>query len=119
NLRTLRSIPLTLRGEDWPKVLDVRGEVFLPHAGFAALNAHQVETGGKLFANPRNAAAGALRQLDPGITATRPLEIFVYGWGEIAGDEPWARQSEALKRLRDWGLRVCPEFRVVARVEGL
>lgn len=119
NLRTLRSIPLALRGEDWPDVLDVRGEVFLPHAGFAQLNAHQAETGGKQFANPRNAAAGALRQLDPAVTASRPLEIFVYGWGEISGDEPWARQSEALERLRDWGLRVCPEHRVVAGVEGL
>lgn len=119
NLRTLRSVPLKLRGTGWPRTLEVRGEVFMPRRGFEQLNARQQEAGEKLFANPRNAAAGALRQLDPAITATRPLELFCYGWGEVAGELPWQLQSEALARFREWGLRVCPESAVVANVDGL
>ena len=119
NLRTLRSVPLKLRGDGHPKRLEVRGEVYMPRKGFEAMNARQAEAGDKVFANPRNAAAGALRQLDPAITATRPLEIYCYGWGEVSGELPWSRQSEALERFRAWGLRVCPEHRVVDNVDGL
>ncbi|MCA1797998.1 MAG: NAD-dependent DNA ligase LigA [Xanthomonadaceae bacterium] len=119
NLRTLRSVPLKLRGTGWPQTLEVRGEVFMPRRGFEQLNARQQEAGEKLFANPRNAAAGALRQLDPSITATRSLELFCYGWGEVADELPWKLQSEALACFREWGLRVCPESAVVANVDGL
>jgi DNA ligase (NAD+) len=106
NVRTIRSIPLTLRGSGWPRRLEVRGEVLLSHAGFAALNAAQRERGAKTFANPRNAAAGSLRQLDPGMTAERPLEIFCYGVGLVDGGPIGERQSDILRRLREWGLRV-------------
>lgn len=116
NLRTLRSVPLKLRGAGWPATFEVRGEVFMPKHGFEALNRRQADAGDKLFANPRNAAAGALRQLDPAITASRPLELFCYGWGEVAGDLPWHRQSGALACFREWGLRVCPE---ATRVDGV
>lgn len=119
NLRTLRSIPLHMRGEEWPEVMEVRGEVFMPRKGFEALNQRQAEAGEKIFANPRNAAAGSLRQLDPRITASRPLEIFCYGWGDISGSEPWSRQSEAVEQFRQWGLRVCPELKRVTGVQGL
>ncbi len=119
NLRTLRSIPLHLRGDGWPDVVEVRGEVFMPRKGFEAMNRRQAEAGEKVFANPRNAAAGSLRQLDPRITASRPLEIFCYGWGEVSGPEPWARQSEAMERFRQWGLRVCPQLQRVTGVQGL
>lgn len=84
-VRTIRSVPLRLRGADWPPRLEVRGEVFLPKTGFAAINAQARKEGGKTFANPRNAAAGSLRQLDPGITAQRPLTMLCYGLGAVEG----------------------------------
>ncbi|WP_132445235.1 NAD-dependent DNA ligase LigA [Pseudomonas aeruginosa] len=88
NVRTIRNVPLKLHGEGWPEILEVRGEVFMSKAGFEALNAKAVETGGKTFANPRNAAAGSLRQLDSKITASRPLEFCAYGFGQVSGTLP-------------------------------
>ena len=112
NMRTLRSLPLALRGEA-PDLVEVRGEVFMPLAGFAKLNETQQAAGLKTFVNPRNAAAGGLRQLDPRITATRPLDAFFYGIGALEGGREPATQSEALRRLGEWGLRTSPLSRTV------
>ena len=84
NMRTIADIPGELKGRNVPEVFEVRGEVYMRHADFAALNERQAEKGGKTFANPRNAAAGSLRQLDPAITASRPLRFFAWGWGETS-----------------------------------
>jgi DNA ligase (NAD+) len=118
NIRTIQSIPLKLIGDDIPPVLEVRGEVYMPKSGFDALNQRALEKGEKTFANPRNAAAGSLRQLDPRITAERPLEIYCYGWGEIEGWNLPASHSAVLQQLRDWGLRVCPEIDIVQGAQG-
>jgi len=105
NARTIGDIPTRLHGA--PRVLEVRGEVYMHHDDFKALNARQAERGAKTFANPRNAAAGSLRQLDPHITAARPLRFFAYGWGEVS--EPLAEgQFAALARLGDMGFRINP-----------
>jgi DNA ligase (NAD+) len=105
NLRTLASIPKTLRGSHWPDVLEVRGEVYMERAGFFAVNAAREAAGEPVFANPRNVAAGSLRQLDPAVTARRPLKFFAYAWGEVSA--PFARtHSDALARFRDWGFPV-------------
>jgi DNA ligase (NAD+) len=107
NARTVQDIPAALAGSGWPEICEVRGEVYLSHADFAAINARQEAAGKPLFANPRNAAAGSLRQLDPGITASRPLKFFAYAWGELSA--PIAeRQSGALQRFASWGLPVNP-----------
>ncbi|MEN8169155.1 MAG: NAD-dependent DNA ligase LigA [Pseudomonadota bacterium] len=118
NVRTIDSVPLKLLGQDFPKVLEVRGEVYMPKAGFDALNARQREKGEKSFANPRNAAAGSLRQLDPKITATRPLTMYCYGVGVVEGSAMPTTHSATIDRLKGWGLRVCPELKVVQGVEG-
>lgn len=105
NARTIDDIPTRLTGA--PQVLEVRGEVYMHHEDFAALNARQADVGGKTFANPRNAAAGSLRQLDPRVTASRPLRFFAYGWGELS--EPLAgTQADALERLRALGFAINP-----------
>ncbi|MGB5301191.1 MAG: NAD-dependent DNA ligase LigA [Thiogranum sp.] len=106
NVRTIHSVPLRLIGDGYPDRLEVRGEVIISHAGFHALNEHAQQQGQKLFANPRNAAAGSLRQLDPKVTARRPLEMYCYGVGLAAGGSLPQRHSEILQRLRGWGLRV-------------
>ncbi|HEY8214324.1 MAG TPA: NAD-dependent DNA ligase LigA [Methylocystis sp.] len=106
NVRTVAEIPQRLRG-DHSDVLEVRGEVYMTHKDFAALNARQQESGKTLFANPRNAAAGSLRQLDPKITAERPLHFFAYGWGE-ASALPAKTQKGVLEALRGYGLPVNP-----------
>lgn len=116
NVRTIASLPLRLIGNDWPPVLEVRGEVFMPRRGFDALNARQRERGEKEFANPRNAAAGSLRQLDPRITAKRPLAIFCYGLGLVEGHPMSDSHADNMHRLKDWGLPVSPELKLV---EGL
>ena len=109
NARTVADIPQTLA--DAPSLLEVRGEVYMSHADFAALNAAQAEAGARTFANPRNAAAGSLRQLDPSITAARPLRFFAYAWGALS--EPLAAtQSSALDRLASLGFAVNPETRL-------
>ena len=117
NVRTLRSVPLRLNGTA-PADLEVRGEVFMPYAGFRRLNAVAAAAGDKLFVNPRNAAAGALRQLDPAVTARRPLTVFFYGVGLWRGGEEPAGHRQLLQQLADWGLRVNPETRVVNGVQG-
>lgn len=117
NIRTLRAVPLRLRGV-FPREIEVRGEVFMPYAGFKRMNAAAAERGEKVFANPRNAAAGSLRQLDPKITATRPLDIFFYGVGQWQGDAPPATQTDLLQQFAQWGLRTNPEIRRVAGAAG-
>ncbi|GMR18305.1 MAG: NAD-dependent DNA ligase LigA [Gammaproteobacteria bacterium] len=119
NVRTIKSVPLRLRGSDYPGLLEVRGEVFISLAGFEALNAQQKKKGEKLFANPRNAAAGSLRQLDPKITAARPLEIFCYALGQVKPEHKVPKTHyRILMQLRQWGLRVCPEVSLVKGVKG-
>ncbi len=118
NIRTIASVPLRLMGGDFPDVLEVRGEVYIPKAGFAALNRHQLKKGEKLFVNPRNAAAGSLRQLDPKITATRPLEICCYGVGAVDEGALPESQYEILARLKEWGLRTSPEAQQVNGAAG-
>ncbi|MBK6348942.1 MAG: NAD-dependent DNA ligase LigA [Proteobacteria bacterium] len=117
NVRAIRSVPLQLRGGK-PPVLEARGEVFMTRNSFEALNLRQAGRGDKTFANPRNAAAGSLRQLDPAITAERSLDLFVYGVGAIEGWAAPQRHSEILAALRQLGLRTCPEIAVVDGVDG-
>ncbi|MBM5812996.1 MAG: NAD-dependent DNA ligase LigA [Gammaproteobacteria bacterium] len=119
NVRTIRSVPLRLSGRGWPALLEARGEVFLPLAGFAALNQRAAAQGEKTFVNPRNAAAGSLRQLDPRLAASRPLAVFFYGIGRVEGGEVAGRHSAILQQLRSWGLRTAPQARVVQGVRGL
>ena len=105
NVKTIKDIPRKLHGKGWPEVLEVRGEVFMSDEDFLRLNEQQEEARGKLFANPRNAAAGGLRQLDPEVTAHRPLRFFAYAWGEVSA--PIAQtQWEARHKLREWGFRL-------------
>jgi DNA ligase (NAD+) len=118
NLRTMRSVPLRLVG-DVPALVEVRGEVFMGDAGFARMNREALARGDKTFVNPRNAAAGSLRQLDPAITATRPLEAFFYGIGAIEGGSLPPTHGGFVALLRTWGLRTCPETRVATGVSGL
>ncbi len=118
NLKTLKEIPRRLQGEGWPDVIEVRGEVYLGHAEFAALNEAAVAAGEKTYANPRNAAAGSLRQIDSSITAKRPLRFFAYAWGYLSA--PFAQtQWEALGKLKAWGFQTTPEARRVVGAEGL
>ncbi|WP_339524075.1 NAD-dependent DNA ligase LigA [Pseudomonas sp. EA_35y_Pfl2_R111] len=117
NVRTIRNVPLKLQGEGWPQMLEVRGEVFMPKAGFEELNARQAESGGKTFANPRNAAAGSLRQLDPKITASRPLEFCCYGVGQISGELP-DTQVGMLEQLKAWGIPISRELKLAKGVQA-
>jgi DNA ligase (NAD+) len=114
NLRTLGEIPHRLGGGGWPQVIEVRGEVYLGHEEFAALNTAAQEAGQRTYANPRNAASGSLRQIDPRITAARPLRFFAYAWGSLS-DAFAQTQWQALEMFRDWGFQVAP---LAARVEG-
>ena len=118
NLRTIKALPLKLRGAHVPRVLEVRGEVFMPLAGFERFNREALARGEKTLVNPRNAAAGSLRQLDPRMTAARPLDLFIYGVGYVEGGEMPGHHSEMLKMLRGFGFKVCPQTRVVESVEG-
>ncbi|MBU4681279.1 NAD-dependent DNA ligase LigA [Cedecea davisae] len=112
NVRTIRAIPLKLTGENIPRRVEVRGEVFLPQAGFEKINEDARRTGGKVFANPRNAAAGSLRQLDPRVTAKRPLTFFCYGVGLLEGGELPASHMERLQQFKAWGLPVSDRIRL-------
>jgi DNA ligase (NAD+) len=113
NVRTIRQIPLRLAGAA-PEVLEVRGEIYMRRDAFEALNERQRAIGGKNFVNPRNTAAGAVRQLDPAIAAQRPLSFFAYGLGEVTGWDLPATHFETLQRLSEMGLPVC-EHRALAR----
>ncbi|MDD2884299.1 MAG: NAD-dependent DNA ligase LigA [Dechloromonas sp.] len=119
NLRTLRCLPLRLQGSGWPSRLEVRGEVLMFKADFERLNARQRAQGDKAFVNPRNAAAGSLRQLDSRITARRPLSFFAYGLGLGATAVDVRTQGEMLDRLASWGFPVAAERRVVTGAAGL
>jgi len=118
NVRTIETIPLRLVGKGFPSLLEVRGEVIMSRSGFEKLNQQQRDRDEKTFANPRNAAAGSLRQLDSGITATRPLSFYCYGVGKIDGGQLPVTQLAVLEQLRDWGLRLNPEVRAVTGVKG-
>jgi len=117
NVRTIRAVPLTLRGSDPPELLEVRGEIFMTRSGFAELNRRLADNGEKTFVNPRNAASGSLRQLDPGITAQRPLHFFCYQSATTDGLP--SRHSEILAVLRELGLPVSPEAKSVRGLSGL
>jgi DNA ligase (NAD+) len=116
NLRTLTSVPKQLSGKGWPDVVEIRGEVYMERDGFFAVNAEREAAGEPVFANPRNVAAGSLRQLDPAITARRPLKFFAYAWGEA--NAPFARtHDDALKRFSEWGFTVNPRSRLCRGVD--
>lgn len=119
NLRTIKAIPMRLRGDGWPDVLEVRGEVYMPLEAFRAYNARALESGGKVLANPRNGAAGSLRQLDPRLTAQRPLAFYAYAVGRVEGGELPPTHSQTLARLREWGFPVSSLNQVVAGTDGL
>ena len=118
NLRTLEDIPHRLSGKGWPEVIEIRGEVYAPLAEFEAFNRAAEEAGTRTYANPRNFAAGSLRQIDPTVTAKRPLKFFAYAWGEVSA--PFAQtQSEALEKLRSWGFTTNDRSKRVEDAEGL
>ena len=118
NAQTVADIPETLSGTDWPQRIDVRGEVYMSHADFRALNAREGELGRKTFANPRNAAAGSLRQIDSAVTRSRPLRFFAYAWGETS--EVFAdTQSEAIAAFKRWGFVVNDRFEASDTIDGL
>ena len=118
NVRTIDAIPLRLMAQDWPRRLEVRGEVYMPKAGFEAMNQQALAKGEKAFVNPRNAAAGSLRQLDPQVTAKRPLAMYCYALGIVEQGQLPEQHYATLQRLKDWGLPVCPEIRKVKGAEG-
>lgn len=111
NVRTIEDVPRRLQGKHVPAVVEARGEIYMSHADFKRLNEEQSANEGKIFANPRNAAAGSLRQLDPSITATRPLRFFAYAWGEMS-DMPSDTQAGMVALFQAWGLPVNPEMRI-------
>ncbi|MBE0439380.1 MAG: NAD-dependent DNA ligase LigA [Gammaproteobacteria bacterium] len=116
NVRTIPTVPLKLVGDTLPDVVEIRGEIFMPKDGFDKLNQAQLAAGKKPFVNPRNAAAGSLRQLDSKITASRPLAMYCYGIGEIKGIPAPESHSDAMTQLEQWGCRISPELQ---QVEGL
>jgi DNA ligase (NAD+) len=118
NVMTIAAIPRQLLGDDVPEVCEVRGEIYLSHADFQALNAEQEKAGDKVFANPRNAAAGSLRQLDPEVTARRPLRFFAYTWGEMS-QLPARTQSEMVACFAHWGLPTNPRMKRCVSLEEL
>jgi len=117
NVRTIRAIPLRLRGDNIPARLEVRGEIFMTQHGFETLNEEARRSDGKVFANPRNAAAGSLRQLDPRITAKRPLTFFCYGFGLLEGGEMPHSHMERLQQFKAWGLPVSDRIKLVHNAE--
>jgi DNA ligase (NAD+) len=118
NLKTIAALPLRLRTTDAPRILEVRGEVYMPLAGFERFNKEAVARGEKPYINPRNAAAGSLRQLDPRMTAARPLDLFIYGVGFVDGGELPTHHMETLTLLRRWGFKICPQSALVESIDG-
>ncbi|WP_096085921.1 NAD-dependent DNA ligase LigA [Agaribacterium haliotis] len=117
NVKTINSVPLKLSGEHWPDLFEVRGEVYMPLKGFAELNQQALQNGQKTFVNPRNAAAGSLRQLDSKITANRPLEFCAYSVGFVEGAHFADSHSSALAKLKQWGFLISPLLKRVASIE--
>jgi DNA ligase (NAD+) len=117
NVRTIRDIPLRLTGGGYPARFEVRGEVFMPKKGFLALNERSRQNGDKIFVNPRNAAAGSLRQLDPKMTAGRPLCFYCYGYGSFPEDQLPAAQHELMNLFKSWGIPMSPELLVLQGVD--
>ena len=118
NLRTIKNLPLQLQGDHYPELIEIRGEVYMPKAGFIKLNQHAREHNEKTFANPRNAAAGSLRQLDSRITAKRPLALCAYSLGYGANDLEFKTQEDILKQLKAWGFALTPETQLVKSIEA-
>ena len=118
NIRTVKTIPRQLHGSGWPRVLEVRGEIYMGLEDFERFNEAQKAADAKVFANPRNASAGSLRQLDPGVTARRPLAWFCYGTGLIEGGDIADTQTGTIERLKTWGLPVNPEVELVTDAQG-
>ena len=118
NIRTIPSVPLTLRGDDYPDLVEVRGEVYMPKAGFEQLNRRLSEQGEKTFVNPRNAAAGSLRQKKSTVTAKRPLELCAYSMAVTDDSLLPETHWESLQRVRGWGFRINPEMRTAKGVEA-
>lgn len=118
NIKTLKTVPQRLSGSGRPQMIEIRGEVYMERRDFFALNAEREKTGKPIFANPRNSAAGSLRQLDPTITASRPLKFFAYAWGDVS-ERFAATHWEALGRFRDWGFAVNPLSRLCHGVDEL
>lgn len=118
NVRTIPTIPLKLTGSGYPERIEVRGEIYMPKAGFELLNQRATATGQKPFVNPRNAAAGSLRQLDPKITASRPLEMCSYSVGIVSGGELASEHAAILTQLKEWGFKLNPLLAVVDGVDG-
>ncbi|EKO3895747.1 NAD-dependent DNA ligase LigA [Vibrio metschnikovii] len=117
NVRTIKSIPLKLSGTGWPSRIEVRGEVFMPKEGFERMNAQALKKGQKVFVNPRNAAAGSLRQLDSRITAKRPLAFYAYSVGVVEGAELSTSHYDRFLQLKSWGLPVSPETQRVENAQ--
>ena len=111
NLRTIREVPLRLRGTGWPALVEIRGEVYIPFSAFERMNEARVAAGEPVFANPRNAAAGALRQLDPEVSRARPLRFFAYAASAVEGTLPVRLQTDLLDRLAEWGMPIAPQRR--------
>ena len=119
NVKTIKNVPLVLMGDDYPQRIEVRGEIYMPKAGFEKLNQHARENDEKVFANPRNAAAGSLRQLDSAVTATRPLEFCAYSLGVVSEEVALPQtHSDILKCINRWGLKINPEMDVVQGIEA-
>ncbi|MFA6267510.1 MAG: NAD-dependent DNA ligase LigA [Pseudolabrys sp.] len=119
NIRTIKQVPQTLKGKKLPGIVEVRGEVYMTKADFLKLNERQKEAGAPIFANPRNSAAGSLRQKDPSITASRPLGFFAYAWGEISGEMPAETQSGMIKWFEHCGFTTNPLTKICHSVEEL
>jgi DNA ligase (NAD+) len=118
NVKSVKGVPHSLKGSGWPEILEIRGEAFMRRDDFSALNARQEARGGKIFANPRNAAAGSLRQLDPAITASRPLTFYAYAWGEISA--PLGRtMTEVRENMTAWGFTINEPGRLCEDVEDI
>lgn len=117
NVRTINTVPLTLRGKEFPAALEVRGEIYMPKAGFAELNKQAEQQGTKQFANPRNAAAGSVRQLDSHITAQRPLAFYAYALGQVDETQIDTTHQAILNNLQSWGFPVCDEIKTVQGIE--
>jgi DNA ligase (NAD+) len=119
NVRTIADIPKAIKSRGFPDPFELRGEIYMSRAAFQRLNEEQARAGDRLFANPRNAAAGSLRQLDPAITAKRPLRFFAYGWGEVAGGFSAETQWDVYQLMRAWGFPLNPLIRLTHSVDEM